>query len=264
MTANEPFREPVRAIILDPGRPPREVALEVSAPAARPPFVSCIMATHGRIEPARHAIACFERQAHPHRELVIACATPGSEVAGYVAGRTGISIVEVPGAGTVGALRNAAIAAAIGSLLCVWDDDDLSHPQRLAWQVEALMAADAAACTLSRVLLWWPEQMRLAVSASRIWENSLLARRDSIGAYPDVARGGDTLLIEGLRATAPIVAIDRPTGYCYIAHNGNLWGQPHFEMLFDRATETYSGSGYATAFDHLSASLPLSDYAAGI
>ncbi|WP_156678072.1 glycosyltransferase family A protein [Sphingomonas profundi] len=221
------------------------------------------MATRGRIEPARHAIACFDRQTHAPRELVIACATPGSAVARHVAGRTDVRLVEVPSAATVGALRNAAIAAAAGPLLCVWDDDDLACPDRLAWQVAALAEARAAACVLARVLLWWPARRRLAASAGRMWENSLLVTREGIGAYPDVARGGDTAVVAGIRAARRIVALDRADAYCYVAHGGNLWGERHFEMLFARATQTFSGAAYDAAVERLSA-LPLDAYAAGL
>lgn len=258
-----PPADPLRAVLLDPGEPARDAVLDGAPRREDGPLVSCIMASRGLVAPAAHAIACFARQTHGPRELVIACATPGSAVARFVAGRPDIRLVEVPAAATVGALRNAAIAAARGSLLCVWDDDDLSHPQRLAWQLAALRGAGAAACMLSRVLLWSPGQARLAVSANRLWENSLLVRRDAIGLYPDVTRGGDTVLVRRLRASTRIVAIDKPVAYCYTAHAANLWSQPHFDRLFANATEHFPGAAYTAALAQLGRDMPMADYAAG-
>lgn len=252
----------IDGVIMDPGEPARTVALALT-PTSDTPLVSCIMATRGAIEPARHAIDCYRRQTYPHRELILACATPNSEVAHHVAGEAGITVVEMRQAGSVGALRNAAIAVAAGSLLCVWDDDDLSHPQRLDWQVSAMIAAEADACALARVLLWWPDRARLAVSASRTWENSLLVRAAAMPVYPDMTRGGDTILVQALRASRRLVAIDRPTAYCYVAHGANLWGAAHFERLFDCATEDHGGAGYAATIDSLAGMLPFRAYAGG-
>ncbi len=251
------------AMILDPGLPARSTVLvKPSAPAT--PLISCIMASRGAIDPAQHAIACFRRQSYPRRELVIACATPENALSRLVASAADIRVIDVPGASSVGALRNAAIAEARGSLLCVWDDDDLSHPRRLAWQVQALLAADARACLLSRIFLWWPDREWLAVSSSRMWENTLIAFADAMPPYPDMRRGGDTLLVATMRATMRLVAIDRPTGYCYVAHGANLWGEAHFTMLFDHATERYSGLDYHRAMLALAENLPMPAYAAGM
>lgn len=255
------------AHFLAPGLPARAVSLRIADAPADGARVSCIMATRGELQPAVHAIGCFRRQTYPARELVIACASPDSAVAQHVAalGDPAIRFVVAPGAGTVGALRNAAIAQATGTLACVWDDDDIAHPRRIAWQVASLAAAGARGCFLSRVLLWWPARRRIALSPRRIWENTMLAERAVLPPYPDVVRGGDTILGKALRDAAPLVLIDRPQAYCYVAHGGNLWGAEHFEMLFANASAAAGDEAdYDSTVAALAPALPLPAYAAGI
>jgi len=69
------------------------------------------------------------------------------------------------------ALRNRAVAEAGGEYVYQWDDDDLSHSERIAVQMAALKAAGTRACILRREILWWPLLERAAVSRQRFWEN---------------------------------------------------------------------------------------------
>jgi glycosyltransferase involved in cell wall biosynthesis len=52
-----------------------------------------------------------------------------------------------PGSGglTLGALRNISLESARSEIICQWDDDDYSHPGRLAIQVRHMIAEAAGA-----------------------------------------------------------------------------------------------------------------------
>lgn len=253
-------------MLLEPGR--AAAATAISAPELRVdgPRISCIMATRGRIVPARHAIDCFLRQSYRDRELVIACADAGDEVRRHIAGIADprIRFLAAAAPANAGLLRNVAVAEATGSLVCIWDDDDLSDPDRLARQFAAIVGADARACFLSRTLLWWPERRRIALSSRRIWENTMLAERAALPLYEGSDRGNDTLLAKALRAAVRIVLIDRAEAYCYIAHGANLWSAGHFEMLFANSSDVLDGPGYGPLVDRLGVRLPLVAYAADL
>ena len=250
-------------MLLEPGR--AAVPIGPPSPELRVagPRISCIMATRGRIVPARHAIDCFLRQSYRDRELVIACADAGEEVRRHVAaiGDPRIRFLGSAAPANAGLLRNVAIAEATGTFASVWDDDDLSDPDRLARQFAAIAGTDARACFLSRTLLWWPERRRIALSSHRIWENTMLAERAALPRYDGTDRGNDTVLAKALRATMRIVLVDRPDAYCYIAHGANVWSADHFEMLFANATDTLTGPGYVPLVDRLGVRLPLAGYA---
>lgn len=231
-------------------------------PVVPQPFVSCIMPTRGHLFPARHAIECFRRQTYANRELVVICASADSEVERHVAelADPSISFHRADRAVTCGALRNEAVVLARGELVCMWDDDDLSHPDRIATQVSAIRSFEAKACVMWRELIWWPTARRLAVSPKRIWENSMLAERAALPAYPDVERGGDTHVSAALRRSAPIVMVDRPACYCYVFHGRNLWPAEHFDMLIGNATERFEGERYEVALADLATELPVAAY----
>jgi len=254
-------------LLLEPGAAAREVAPARQAASAVYPVISCIMASRGRLFPALLAIACYRRQSYAPRELVIVTAARDGLLREAVArlADPSIRLIESAADANVGALRNIAIAASTGDLLSVWDDDDLSHADRLSLQYRSMRDADAMGCFLARVILWWPGREMLAVSCPRVWENTMLVERADFPPYPGShARGEDTMVAEALRGSHRLILYDVPEAYCYVAHGENLWHADHFEMLFRGASRSFVGSAYGRMIDVLSADLPLADYAAGL
>ena len=250
-------------LVLDQGDQKDPVMFQPRARRERPPLISCVMPTRGRIFPARYAIQCFRRQSYQNRELVVVCASPGSEVEQYLAelGDPRIRFFVAEDTQTVGDMRNFAADRAEGELICVWGDDDLSHPDRLVYQLSAVEAFDTSAAFLKRVMLWWPEKKRLAVSEARLWENSMLVRKSLLPAYPSMRRGSDTVVVLQLRDKGKVVAVDHPASYCYVLHGTNLWGSDHFESFFANATLRLEGPGYDRGLADLSRHVPITDYA---
>jgi len=228
--------------------------------------ISCIMPTRGRAFPARLAIACFQNQTYSNRELVVVTAAKNSEVKALVAELDDprIRFIEAPGAETVGDLRNCAIPQAAGDLIAVWDDDDLSHPYRLQWQYAGLRQGKGDACFLSHVILWWPARAWLTSSSTRRWENTMLVKASVLPPYPGIRRGGDTILVETLKASNHLVTMLMPFGYCYINHGANIWGDAHFERLFRSASHLVRPDEYENQLAFLSKSMPLLDYRDGL
>lgn len=229
---------------------------------ASPPLISCLMVTRGDLVPAQFAIDAFRRQTWPNRELVIVCGVPGSDLPDFLATLGDPTIRYVPAAPDVlGALRNVSVEAARGTLVCQWDDDDLCHPQRLEFQYAQLVTADAAAHFLSRLLLWWPGQQRLAISSRRMWEGSMLCRRLALGSYPPLARREDTQIVRELRQHGNrITYTDQPLAYCYVIHGANTSGARHLTKLFSKATETFGPNEYADRLEQFAGIFPLHAY----
>lgn len=227
-----------------------------------PPLISCLMVTRGHLIPTQFAIECYRRQTWPNRELVIVCDDPASELPAFVAaiGDPTIRYVQTDQA-ALGALRNTSVEAARGTLLCQWDDDDLYHPQRLEFQHSELVASRAAAHVLSRWLMWWPAQRRLALSSNRFWEGSMLTRRLAVGTYEAIPRKEDTQMLREMRERGNRVAhTDQPYAYCYIVHGGNTYGVGHFKKMFARASETFVPGEYDERLEQISAIFPVHAY----
>ena len=246
---------------LAPGRGKRKIQVNLTADTKASPLISCIMATRGHAFPARFAIECYRNQRYPNCELIIVCATPSSEVRTLVDSLAApdIRMFEAPQATNVGDLRNHAIAQARGELVCIWDDDDLCHPERLIWQYAALDHMDVQACMLSQITLWWPAKARIALSPRRAWENTLLAATHLIPPYPPRIRGGDTEMAKALLRRNAAVLLEIPDAYLYVTHGGNLWGEDHFEMLFQAGQEIKADAGSAHV-RRLNETMPLDAY----
>src|SRR5262249_13990002 len=129
-----------------------------AAPAllqAKLPLISCLMVTLDRLTLAKRAIRSFAAQSYPERELVIV--TDGTDtfrqsLERYIAALE-LDKVRFVTLGderlTLGRLRNISMDAAEGEILCQWDDDDYSHPERLIVQAGHMLRQSAAACFLT-------------------------------------------------------------------------------------------------------------------
>jgi glycosyltransferase involved in cell wall biosynthesis len=254
--------------LLLPGRAAQKLRAAARHPSdASLPLISCVMASRGRVFPAAYSIDCYRRQSYPRRELVITTAALDDRLGSYVRqlGDPSIRVLEVPGFETPGRLRNAAISASRGDIMAVWDDDDLSCSHRIALQYRAMNNSGATACFLARELLWWPSRRRLAVSSTRMWENSMLVHRADLPRYREDGKPGeDTEIALALRASRPLLLVDRPEAYVYISHGGNLCSADHFDMLFDHASRHFTASEYGMAVTELAESMPLAHYAASL
>ncbi len=180
----------------------------------------------------RHAVACFLAQTWVARELVVLHEDRDRATAAWLAtlAEPRIRAVVVPALPrlTLGAKRNLAVAAAGGSLVATWDDDDWHAPRRLAQQVEVLLHSGAAACTLRRLAVYDGIEQQARLSLPRRWENTLLARKADLPPYADLDRGEDTACVRQLDARGTVAWLDAPELYIYHCHGRNTNGRVHF------------------------------------
>ena len=229
------------------------------------PKISCLMVTKGELFPARFAIQCYRRQTYPKRELVVVCDRSGNEVERFIAQLKDPSIRYIhTGKAVLGALRNVSVEHAAGDLLCQWDDDDLYHPRRLGFQYRQLVNSGQAGHFLSRWLLWWPKRRLLGVSSHRVWEGSMLVRKDVLPPYPEKALAEDTHAIVELANNHRIVTSKAPGLYCYVVHGNNSWNTRHFVDMFRVATRIFPRDQYDQKLLELSQNMPVKAYAASI
>ncbi len=128
------------------------------------PLVSVIMPWLDRSpEMMRRAVASIEAQTYSNYELVTRKAREGR---------------------TVGWMRNLCVEAARGEIIAHADEDDWSHPNRLAEQV-ALLQASGADCVGYRDILFWREPIRNAIQLTEPGEawfySNPLARGYALG-----------------------------------------------------------------------------------
>lgn len=107
------------------------------------PLVSAIMPTRGRPEFAITAVEQWAMQTYRNRELVIVDDADAPSFPREVPLGEGISYHRLPTRLTVGAKRNVACSRSRGEIICHWDDDDWSAPERIADQVTRLLETGA-------------------------------------------------------------------------------------------------------------------------
>jgi glycosyltransferase involved in cell wall biosynthesis len=175
-----------------------ELPRSSSAGSTPLPRISCLMVTRDRVSLGRRALESFARQSWPNRELVIV--TDGEPrfrrtLERYVEALHLDSVkIVVPDDGDrpLGALRNMAMDHCSGEVVCQWDDDDWSHPERLRLQVEYMLHGGAGACVLSEHLQLFEDSQFLAwLDWSRITDHppahpgTLMMLRESRFRYPE-------------------------------------------------------------------------------
>jgi glycosyltransferase involved in cell wall biosynthesis len=190
-------------------------------------MISCLMITQAnRHALAERAIAAFDAQSYKDRELIIVTLDDVSALKRpFYKAKVGTTLNQMRGIG---------LGVAKGDLVCLWDDDDVHHPDRLKRQVEVLATVPQAdACLLERVLLHWPERGLAVVSEPRQWEPTLLAKRLSLlakpGRFPPTPRNEVDL------GGMSVVQLCEPWLYTYFVHGANTNDASHFQHWFDRA-----------------------------
>ena len=172
------------------------------AAADAKPLVSCIMPTANRRRFVATAIGLFLAQDYPNKELIVL--DDGDDaVADLIPREPGLRYIRAPARQTLGAKRNAACAAARGEIILHWDDDDWYAPQRIAYQVGAMLDENADLCGIDRVLFVDPR-------AREAWEyvyppaavpwvcGATLGYRKQLwhaNPFPEVSVGEDTRFV---------------------------------------------------------------------
>jgi glycosyltransferase involved in cell wall biosynthesis len=213
-------------------------------------MISCLCVTRGnRPTMLASAVGDFVRQSFPDKELLIlhdGGATVARDISGIIAQhRTApIRIERAPPGRTLGALRNLAVDHAAGEWICQWDDDDRYHPERLALQWAQATADAAPVNYLVDQLHWFTDEGLLCWDdwdsepyPLNLVQGTMLARRDILPAYPDLARGEDTrqthLLLRAAHAQGFPVSRLHGAGWCYIyvCHGANVWDRAHHRAI---------------------------------
>lgn len=217
------------------------------------PLVSALMLTNDRTELAKRAIECFMAQSYDNKELIIV--EDGDDIIhSYLKHEGLLSSPQVKywhnavpnKLKSLGALRNQSLRMANGDYICVWDDDDLFHPDRISHQMAACLEQDAGACFLLRLMLFSDDLSRhlskinLAISDYRLWEGSIIVKNNYMPKYPNWMKHEDSLATYRLTASRKIVALDLPELYIYNFHVANTWHLKHKQHIWNNATKSFS------------------------
>ena len=124
------------------------VAMETDRPgSAATPLVSIVVANHNGGVFIEDALASAARQTLRNVEIIVVDDASSDDsvprVRRLMKRDTRIRLTQTPQRSGPGGARNHGLAMARGSWVAILDSDDLMHPQRLAWLVEAAEASGA-------------------------------------------------------------------------------------------------------------------------
>jgi glycosyltransferase involved in cell wall biosynthesis len=206
-----------------------------------------------RLPLIEQSLRAFCQQSHDHRQLVIVLDDPApgdrQQLERALADLPGVNVqlVVPPGKRSLGALRNASLAAAAGEILCQWDDDDLHHPYRVEAQLELLLRSGAGAVLLQNCLHLFQQVgggfvVNWGKTRYRGHPATLMMRAGHGLLYPEegpCARAGeDTDLLVRLAQAVPVEFLAAsPALYGYRFHGRNTFGLQHHLTLARRFCE---------------------------
>jgi Methyltransferase domain/Glycosyl transferase family 2 len=206
-----------------------------------PPLISCIMPTYDRRRFVPRAIAQFQNQDYPSKELIIVDDGTDS-IADLVPDDPRVRLIRPPRRLSVGAKRNIACENSAGEFIAHWDDDDWHAPHRLSCQARRLLNSHASICGLKDLLFldirtikaWkynYPANQRPWLSG-----NSLLYRKEywSAHRFSDINVGEDSRFVWTADAQRLLAVADTDIHVALI-HGANVspkhidgpWWKPH-------------------------------------
>lgn len=205
------------------------------------PLISCICISESRPQQLLQVIVNFEQQSYPNKELVVSYPSHDLDTKKLMDRILEISHLKIvilcrESNASLGKIRNQAVAAAHGSYICTWDDDDWYHPERLKHQMALLQDSKTnyQACVLREIILYDRNQKTAFLSAAHNWSGTLLCKKDLVIKYPyqDTNRLEDNSLIEHLVTKKLLLAIKGSYYlYVYIYHGRNVIDGIHFRYF---------------------------------
>ena len=208
-----------------------------SSSEAAPPKVSCLLVTADRPTLCRRAIRCYRQQTYPNTELVVLDNGVRQRVEHLLedlpAAEVRYRYVERTPDLWIGGLRNQSLDMATGDFVVPqWDDDDWSHPERLARQA-AVLQEGYDAVTLAGTLMHVDRPAYFDHPFVGLLDGgvppTIMHRRDAAIRYPNIRRTSDTAFVNQWQARRyRILPYDDAYLYLRYFHGDNLWEVDHF------------------------------------
>ncbi|KZN58767.1 glycosyltransferase family 2 protein [Pseudoalteromonas luteoviolacea] len=207
------------------------------------PKISCLCLTSNRINEFKNAYLYYQNQSYKNKEFVVVCSADDYPTVEYVEELQAkdesvkACIVTNRHEITLGDLRNLSINEAQGEYICIWDDDDTYHPDRLSVSLSELRRLDVPAVAISNVIMFDERDEKAYISPHREWEASLFCSRrfliENNLKYPSLNRGEDTPLLEALNKNLSLIFY--PHLYIYKVHSKNTCPTEHLSKLIYRS-----------------------------
>lgn len=192
--------------------------------------VSAIMPTRGRPALAARALQCFLSQTYWNRDLIIVDDADNPSFPGALPSLDGIQYVRNAERLSIPAKLNQCCQRATGEVICRFDDDDWSAPERMIDQVQRLMDTGVAVTGYHSILFLderTPRAVkycghdRYALGTSLCFLKSFWASHPFRRGPHHPSIGEDNEFIADARAAGQLIACDAGVLMVARAHAGN-------------------------------------------
>lgn len=194
------------------------------------PLVTCVCLTTWPKRKAflPDALRSFRQQTLPSREMVVV--NDGTPLVSHVPDVRVVNLQPIGRKWTIGEKRNVGVRAAQGTYLATWDDDDVSLPNRLADQANAVILRRADGVLAGKMAVA-DEEMHLLGDCNRgpkrPVQPSAMLRRSAViacGGYPAADYLEDAQVIERIRLLLRGLIIVMPGSNFYVLrrHGSNV------------------------------------------
>jgi glycosyltransferase involved in cell wall biosynthesis len=196
-------------------------------------MISCLTVTNNRYKLLLKSIDMFNKQTFEKKEMIIVYYSTDKDTIDNVVNKIKqdnihFHIYDPKDNLTLGEIRNYSVEKANGDYICIWDDDDIFHPERLQAQFDNLKGYNT--CTLAREIKYeiFFDKITITPFREKGWENSLLCKKEFMTKYGKLNLGEDTEMLEKLEN---VNVIDQPHLYTYIFHGMNTISKIHFDKI---------------------------------
>jgi len=202
------------------------------------PLISCLCISNHRPGHLISAISKFRGQTYTNKELVIVSNEYSKEYQKIVRSCADSNIKYFPTSGTcttLGDLRNSSIEHASGDYICIWDDDDWFHNQRLELQLHAALSNHKDGSILTYCLLYNAVNKAAYLSHPFNHPATILVKRSVLNnsvRYPSLNKAEDSVFVNKLYHINALYPLVNPVLYMYVYHSQNTWSIEHFDKLF--------------------------------
>jgi glycosyltransferase involved in cell wall biosynthesis len=214
------------------------------------PLVSCLMVTkpvNARFKLIQKSIQSFLWQTYQKKELIMvldqSSVIEKQRLVRYVQrlNHPNIRMIHSDRNVTLGELRNLSVRHARGEAICQWDDDDLSHPKRIAVQLKHLSHTRAGAVYLRNVLhvfteqqiCFWTDWNKMKCKAL---PSTLFMKKCDFLPYRKVNKREDLYLMAQLSTWTKVAVLDAPPFlYLYHFHGNNTWSLNHHMAIAEKS-----------------------------
>lgn len=224
------------------------------------PLISCICITKNRLAELQRAIILFQQQTYPTKELIICYPeedTKTPEIINQILKTVDITIVQLKRSDsiTIGEARNQAVKNSSGHYICLWDDDDLYYPTRLADQFNSLQTniGNFDASILPHIIFYEATAHLGFLSYPSYWACTLLCKKNHLLAYPyedknDLEYVPIMEFLKSQNLFSPVQL--NPFLYIYIYHGTNIIPYTTF-LFFINQSDTLSNDDSRNIAIHL-------------